>query len=75
MQVNKMANTAQTMIQTEKGLINVIPYTQLGTAKSVISRSEHPSKYSIVMGDHPYFWVVTNREASILKKMGYEIVD
>ena len=31
-----------------------------------------PQNYTIMLGDCPHFWIVTNREASILVKEGYE---
>jgi hypothetical protein len=31
-----------------------------------------PQNYTIMMGDYPHYWIVTNREASILAKAGYE---
>ena len=42
-------------------------------AEAYRNRSERPGKWAVIMGDYPYFLVVTNREAGILLKSGYEL--
>lgn len=48
-------------------------FTTPGNARYHINNRESPSKWSIILGDDGYLWVVTNRQASILVKHGYEL--
>ncbi|MCA6513905.1 MAG: hypothetical protein IM569_13705 [Chitinophagaceae bacterium] len=48
-------------------------YFSLSLALSSLTHCIQPAKWSIVLGDDNRFWVVTNREASILMKAGYEL--
>jgi hypothetical protein len=48
-------------------------YNTLRYAISSIQHSIKPGKWSIILGDDQLFLVVTNREASILIKFGYEL--
>lgn len=48
-------------------------YTNLSLALSSFSHRIQPGKWSIILGDDNRFWIVTNREASILMKAGYEL--
>lgn len=50
-------------------------FYHLGNAIAFIAHCIQTGKWSIVMGDDEKFWVVTNREASELQKLGYELVD
>ena len=48
-------------------------YRSLFLAKCSIRHYLKPWNYTIVLGDDERFWVVTNREASILLRAGYEL--
>ncbi|MFM7855741.1 MAG: hypothetical protein ACKO96_28410, partial [Flammeovirgaceae bacterium] len=45
----------------------------LEKVESIRKTFVNPAKYAIVMGDNSQWWIVTNREASILAKNGYKI--
>lgn len=42
------------------------------TATNYIARCASPSKWATVLGDNGKFWVLSNRDASVLVKAGYE---
>jgi hypothetical protein len=50
-------------------------FTTLSNAKNFINRCVKPGKWSIIMGDDMKYWIVTNREAARLVKLGYEMID
>lgn len=50
-------------------------FNTLGAAERFHQNMPTFSKYSIMLGDNDLFWIVTNREASILMKAGYELAD
>lgn len=45
----------------------------LDQIKKIKNSFEKPHNYSIVLGSSGWFWIVTNREASILAKNGFEL--
>jgi len=52
--------------------------TKFNTLASALNFRNHsitPSKWTIIMGSDFLYWFVTNREASILVKQGFEIAD
>lgn len=48
-------------------------FLSYSNAEAYRNGAEQPGKWAIIMGDYPYFLVVTNREAAILIKSGYEL--
>ncbi|MBD2700175.1 hypothetical protein IC229_05980 [Spirosoma sp. BT702] len=61
--------TAHTILATRSLRME---YSQISLANSYISRCDSPSKWAIVLGDNGRFWVLSNRDASILVKAGFE---
>lgn len=59
--------------KTENILRTAAKFTSETTARNWRDGAGSPGKWSIVLGDCPYYLVVTNREASILVKAGYEL--
>ncbi|WP_448961722.1 hypothetical protein [Larkinella arboricola] len=47
-------------------------FSQLSTAMGYIERCISPSKWAIVLGENGRFWVLSNRDASVLVKAGFE---
>ena len=58
-------------IATQKTLSK---FSTAAAAQEYIYHAAAPSKWTMVLGDDGKIWVVTNREASILKKAGYTIL-
>lgn len=67
---NALTMTAEQILSTRSLRLE---YSQLALAESFISRCDCPSKWAIVLGDNEKFWVLSNRDASILMKAGYEL--
>jgi len=53
-------------------MTQVSRFTTLANAQSFRNRTA--GGHAIVMGDHPQYWVATNRAASVLARNGYEII-
>ena len=51
----------------------IFRFRDLPTARSFASRWEKPAV--IVMGDHPFYWVVSPGQAKRLEALGYEILE
>lgn len=65
-------NTAKAAaIATQK---NLSRFSTAAAAQEYIYHAAAPSKWTMVLGDDGKIWVVTNREASILKKTGYTVL-
>lgn len=47
-------------------------FSSLKTATGYINRCHQPSKWATVLGDNRMYWVLSNRDASVLVKAGYE---
>lgn len=58
---------------TNQIIKSALKYNSRATALNFCNTAIHPGKWSIILGDNNLFWVVTNREASILMKSGYEM--
>ena len=56
---------------TTKIIHHARKYRNRGLCQTARARAGH--NYTAVMGDDCTYWIVTNREASILRKAGYEI--
>lgn len=50
-------------------------YSTIALAAGYIERCVSPSKWAIVLGDNNRFWVLSNRDASILVKAGFEFAE
>jgi hypothetical protein len=58
-----------------KGIITgqILSVSSLGTARSICyEHSARPMR--IILGDHPFYWVVTPADAERLVRAGYELV-
>jgi hypothetical protein len=51
----------------------IFRFRNLATARSFAFRWEKPAV--IVMGDHPFFWVVSPGQAKRLEALGYETLE
>jgi hypothetical protein len=51
----------------------IFRFRDLATARAFAERSE--KAFAIVMGDHPYYWVVSPGQAKRLEALGYEILE
>lgn len=51
----------------------IFRFRVLETARDFAARS--PKATAIVMGDHPYYWIVTPGQAKRLEALGYEILE
>ncbi|MEZ0611918.1 hypothetical protein ACAW74_25625 [Fibrella sp. WM1] len=47
-------------------------FSSPAAAQTYIYGCHQPSKWATVLGDNGKFWVLSNRDASILHKAGYE---
>ena len=52
-----------------------IKFNSLEAAIRFVEGCNVPSKFKVVLGDSGQYWVVTNREASILISSGYELAE
>lgn len=52
-----------------------LAFTILENAQEEIKSRLVPEKWTIVHGDFGFLWVVTKRQANILMKHGYELVN
>jgi hypothetical protein len=50
-------------------------YSTIALAAGYIERCVTPSKWAIVLGSNGNFWVLSNRDASILVKAGFEFAE
>jgi hypothetical protein len=67
-------NTITAELQS-KGIVKgqILSFHSLGTARSVCyEHSVRPMR--IILGDYPWFWVVTPADAERLVKAGYEYI-
>ncbi len=61
-------------MSTHQIISNADRFTTYEQAHGIICRRENPSKWSIVLGDDFRYLIVTNREAAILEKGGFQII-
>jgi hypothetical protein len=51
----------------------IFRFRDLPTARAFAERGQKAA--AIVMGDHPYYWVVSPGQAKRLESLGYEILE
>lgn len=64
--------TAQAIIATRSLRAE---FSNLGQATDYRYNCHDHAKWSIIMGDNDRFWVLSNRDASILVSAGYEYAE
>lgn len=69
LQIKQMKKEMNTLVQIAN---RASKFSNIGGAVNYRHNMINAHKYSIVMGNDMKYWIVTNREASILEKAGYE---
>lgn len=70
--LNEPIMTAQTIVATRS---NRAEFTHLQQASDYRDRCNNSGKYAIILGDNMKYWILTNREASVLVKAGFELAN
>ena len=66
---------AEEVIKIAGKMVQPFKFNTLSIANDFIDKAIKPASLTIVLGDDELFWVVTRREAGILKKAGYSMAE